>query len=80
MENELKAIEQQLQYALDELQKKQPDKQLLYDWISDPLQRVKKLIIPDVVGQSEQLCECYEPDDTTAMNCKHCGQPQFMHY
>lgn len=32
-----------------------------------------------VVGQSEQLCECYEPDNTTAMNCKHCKQPKFMH-
>lgn len=32
-----------------------------------------------VMGQSEQSCECYESDNTTAMNCKHCKQPQFMH-
>ncbi len=31
-----------------------------------------------VVGRSEQLCQ-YEPDNTTAMNCKHCGDPKWVH-
>ena len=37
-----------------------------------------KLPIPHVVQQSEQLCQ-YEPDNTTAMNCKHCGEPKWVH-
>ncbi|MDH4127120.1 MAG: hypothetical protein OEV44_00090 [Spirochaetota bacterium] len=32
----------------------------------------------DVVGHSGQLCQ-YEPDNTTAMNCKHCGEPKWVH-
>ena len=28
--------------------------------------------------RSEQSCQ-YEPDDTTAMNCKHCGNPKWTH-
>ena len=39
---------------------------------------VKNCSIPAVVGQSEQLCQ-YEPDNTTAMNCKHCGNPKWVH-
>lgn len=27
---------------------------------------------------NEQLCQ-YEPDNTTAMNCKHCGNPKWVH-
>lgn len=38
----------------------------------------KQLHLHDVVGQSEQLCQ-YEPDSTTAMNCKHCGDPKWVH-
>ena len=30
------------------------------------------------VQQSEQLCQ-YEADNTTAMNCKHCGDPKWLH-
>ena len=35
-------------------------------------QQVKLLATPDV---SEHLCQ-YESDNTTAMNCKHCGEPK----
>ena len=55
---DLKAIEQQLTYALDELQNDKPDIDLLHDWISDPLRRVKKLIIPDVVKSF--ICDAEE--------------------
>ena len=27
---------------------------------------------------TEQLCQ-YESDNTTAMNCKHCGNPKWTH-
>ena len=57
-QKDLKAIEQQLQYALNELQNEKPDIDLLHDWISDPLQRVKKLIIPDVVVSEAEVCHC----------------------
>lgn len=36
------------------------------------------LSIANVVGQSEHLCQ-YESDNTTAMNCKHCGEPKWVH-
>ena len=39
---------------------------------------VKICTMPAVVGRSELLCE-YEPDNTTAMNCKHCGNPKWVH-
>jgi len=38
----------------------------------------EQLNILHVVQQSEQLCQ-YEPDNTTAMNCKHCGDPKWVH-
>ena len=38
----------------------------------------EQLNILQVVQQSEQLCQ-YEPDNTTAMNCKHCGDPKWVH-
>ena len=38
----------------------------------------EQLNILQVVQQSEQLCQ-YEPDNTTAMNCKHCGDPKWGH-
>ena len=38
----------------------------------------EQLNILRVVQQSEQLCQ-YEPDNTTAMNCKHCGEPKWVH-
>ena len=39
---------------------------------------VKLFCQPAVMQQSEQLCQ-YEPDNTTAMNCKHCGDPKWVH-
>lgn len=77
MEGELKSIGQQLQYILDELGNNQPDTELMHDWVSDSLYRVKQLL-----GQSDAAisCEFYEPERDVKMNCKHCGQPQFMHY
>ena len=38
----------------------------------------EQLNILHVVQQSEQLCQ-YEPDNTTEMNCKHCGDPKWLH-
>jgi hypothetical protein len=35
-------------------------------------------VLPHVVGRSELLCQ-YEPDNTTSMNCKHCGEPKWAH-
>lgn len=77
MEGELKSIGQQLQYTLDELGNNQPDTELMHDWVSDSLHRVKQLL-----GESNEVisCEIYEPERDVNMNCKHCGQPQFMHY
>lgn len=40
---------------------------------------VKNCSIPDVVGRSEQLCQCYQPDNTTAMNCKNCNRSRWEH-
>jgi len=36
---------------------------------------VKNCNIPLVINQ---VC-IYEPDNTTAMNCKHCGNPKWTH-
>lgn len=80
MEKDLQAIGQQLQYVLDELQNENPDMDLIQDWVKDPLLRVKKLLGQSPDPSDNDVCELYENDETTAMNCKHCGQPQFMHY
>jgi hypothetical protein len=45
MENELKTIEKQLQFALDELNNERSDKQLMHNWINESLYRVRKLLI-----------------------------------
>ena len=47
-----------------------------YITVNDGTQQVLDLL--QVVQQSEQLCQ-YEPDNTTAMNCKHCGNPKWVH-
>ena len=47
-----------------------------YITVNDGTQQVLDLL--QVVQQSEQLCQ-YEPDNTTAMNCKHCGDPKWVH-
>jgi hypothetical protein len=39
----------------------------------------KALNIADVVGRSEQLCQCYMTDDTTAMLCKNCNRSKREH-
>ena len=46
---ELEAIKQQLEYALEEVHKKRSDKNLLHDWLTDALNRVKKLTMPRVI-------------------------------
>ena len=46
----IEIIKQQLQYALDELQDKKPEVDLLHDYVSDSLRLVKNLTIPDVSG------------------------------
>lgn len=80
-QKDLKAIKQQLQYALDELQDEKPDIDLLHDWISDPLQRVKKLIITDVVVSEAEVCEHHWLNDTFDVYgfviekvCEFCGK------
>lgn len=35
----------------------------------------KNIIISNIMKN----CKCYEQDNTTAMNCKHCGQSKWMH-
>lgn len=40
--------------------------------------RVQQLLLANVSRRSEQLCQ-YEKDDTTAMNCKHCGKAKWLH-
>ena len=72
---ELKAIEQQLQYALDELQNEKPNINLLHDWISDPLMRVKKLIIPDVIACSSHK---FEKINEHIEECEICGHVDFI--
>ena len=49
-----------------------------FDYIRWLEAKIQALRIHDVVGRSEQLCQ-YEPDNTTAMNCKHCGDPKWVH-
>jgi uncharacterized coiled-coil protein SlyX len=38
-------------------------------------QASKTLVQPDVIGS----CRFYEQDNTTAMNCKHCGKSKWLH-
>jgi hypothetical protein len=47
---ELEAIKQQLEYTLEELQKKRSDKNLMHDWITEALRRVKNLNKPPVIN------------------------------
>jgi len=51
---------------------------LNHDIITEQEARKQICVLLDVVGRSEQLCQ-YEPDNTTAMNCKHCGDPKWVH-
>lgn len=41
--HELNVIKQQLEFALNEVQKKRSDKTLIHDWITEALNRVKEL-------------------------------------
>lgn len=45
---ELEVIKQQLEYALEEVHKKRIDKNLMHDWLTEALHRVKKLTIPHI--------------------------------
>jgi hypothetical protein len=47
---ELEAIKQQLEYALEEVHKKRSDKNLMHDWLTEALCRVKKLTMPRVIN------------------------------
>jgi len=76
---DLEKAQDQLELALKEIKSiKGRNVELLYDYVFEAHRLVKKLTIPHVVQQSEQLCQ-YEPDNTTAMNCKHCGNPKWTH-
>ena len=70
MKKELEAIKKQLEYALEELQKCRSNKQLLHDWISDPLHRVKNLI---------KECDEYEQKISEVAVCRNCGKPKSEH-
>lgn len=35
--------------------------------------------IPNHMLADSSCCDCYEPDNTTAMNCKNCKQPKWIH-
>ena len=47
------------------------------DWIVANVQKAidEALRQPPVIGS----CRFYEQDNTTAMNCKHCGKGKWMH-
>ena len=51
----------------------------IYDMVVGLIERreqaSKTLVQPDVIGS----CRFYEQDNTTAMNCKHCGKSKWMH-
>jgi hypothetical protein len=51
------------------------DRKVLEEMLIDVKQAVKNCSIPLVINQA---C-IYEPDNTTAMNCKHCGNPKWTH-
>ena len=49
------------------------------DWLEAQLIEARKLLaLYNVAWRSGQSCP-YEPDNTTAMNCKHCGDPKWVH-
>ena len=74
---DLEKIEDQLNLALNEIKTTLTVEQgeLIHDYVFEAQRLVKKLILPDVIN----LACNYEPDDTTAMNCKHCGNPKWTH-
>lgn len=50
-------------------------KRLFIETIEEFERQVKLCNIPHVINQA---C-IYEPDNTTAMNCKHCKNPKWTH-
>ena len=71
---ELEAIKQQLEYALEEVRKKRSDKNLMHDWLTDALRRVKKLTMPRVI---KSVCKCKNSSwnrDAGCFVCDDCGE------
>ena len=76
MKTDLEIAQDQLEMALKEIKSiKGRNVELLHDYVFEAHRLVKKLTIPDVIN----LACNYEPDNTTAMNCKHCGNPKWTH-
>jgi hypothetical protein len=69
---ELEAIKQQLEYTLDEVHKRISDKNLMHDWLTDALSRVKKLTMPRVI---KSVCDHKAPRRIIfgEHRCSKCG-------
>ena len=70
---ELEVVTNQLQSALDELKRKRLDRNLIHDYITEALSRVKKLTMPSVIKSVCDDCTAYPFDERgrTPM-CKTC--------
>ena len=63
---ELEVVTNQLQSALDELKRKRLDRNLIHDYITEALSRVKKLNEPAVI---KSVCDCGKPIDSRYDSC-----------
>lgn len=67
---ELEVVTNQLQSALDELKRKRLDRNLIHDYITEALSRVKKLNESAVI---KSVCDDYFPSFDEINKCLHCG-------
>ena len=71
---ELEVVTNQLQSALDELKRKRLDRNLIHDYITEALSRVKKLNEPAVI---KSVCiapkgECDRKPEDVCKECEGC--------
>ena len=70
---ELEAIKQQLEYTIEEVHKKRSDKNLMHDWLTDALSRVKKLTMTHIIKSVCDDCTAYPFDERGKTPlCKTC--------
>ena len=70
---ELEVVTNQLQSALDELKRKKLDRNLIHDYITEALSRVKKLNEPAVIKSVCDDCTAYPFDERGKTPlCKTC--------
>ena len=74
---DLEVVTKQLQSALDELKRKRLDRNLIHDYITEALSRVKKLNEPAVIKLVCDDCTAYPFDERGKTPlCKTCkGNP-----